>query len=378
MRFILHSSSTFERWDWTATERGIGGSETCHIEWARRLAARGHHVISYAPVPWSSTLFHEGVWWKPVEEADYSQPGTWLVFRAPELADQFPAERYPDQQRFLICQDVWYPTLSKARADRFDAVIALCQEHGRYLIEHYSLENVGISSNGISSDRMALLAEVERDPCRIIYASSPDRGLLTLLRIFRRVREQVPAAELHIYYGWNNIDKAIADWRAAHPGTGHHPWEKAKADIARESAQPGVEWHGRIGQAELWSEYLRSGLWVYPTDFSETSCITCMEAQALGAIPVTRPYWPLAEHIEHGVLLEGNPVADKLVRARYVKEIVELMGDEERQAEIRSAMMPWARRHFDWDVVIDQVESWGIPAQANPSPVAGDLAGVLL
>ena len=308
-RFILHSSSTFEPWDWTATEKGIGGSETCHIEWAQRLARRGHEVISYAPVPFDGSRFHEGVEWKHFKSADFSQPGTWLVFRAPEVVEKFDLAR-TDQRRFLICQDVWYPSLTKARADKFEAVIALCIEHGRYLIEQYSLENIGISSNGIASDRMWHVQTVGMGPTpyggrnshRIIYASSPDRGLLTLLRIFRRVREQVPDAELHIYYGWNNIDKAIADWQKAHPGaTGSHPWKEAKADIERESAQPGVVWHGRIGQSDLWREYLRSGLWVYPTDFSETSCITCMEAQALGAIPVTRPYWPLAEHIQHGV-----------------------------------------------------------------------------
>src|SRR5690606_33018557 len=34
----------------------------------------------------------------------------------------------------------------------------------------------------------------------------------------------------------------------------------------------GIVYHGRVGQDELAREFLRSGVWAYPTWFSETSC----------------------------------------------------------------------------------------------------------
>ena len=61
---------------------------------------------------------------------------------------------------------------------------------------------------------------------------------------------------------------------------------------------PGVVFHGRAGQEEVARSYLQSQLWLYPTDFEETSCITAMEAQAAGchivatrcgALPETAP-----------------------------------------------------------------------------------------
>ena len=362
MRFILHSSHRgFGPWDWTtAKERGIGGSETSHIEIARRLARRGHKVLSYAPVPFEGTRVDDcGVMWKPYEGADYSLPGTWLVYRAPSVIDQFPESVRSAQRLYLICQDVWYPDLTHENGSKFDAVVALCEEHGKYLGGRYGLENVGISSNGICSDTLRSLPGERRHVNRLIWASSPDRGLLTLLKIFRRVREVVPSAGLHIFYGFDNIDLAIADYEKARGSKGWHPWKKAKEEILEAASQPGVVWRGRIGQQELWREYLQASYWVYPTDFTETSCIASMEAMALGCIPITRPYWPLAENVQHGVLIDGDPVGDALVRARYVKAIAELMGDPCLREQIRGEMVPWALDYFNWEVVVDQVEEWG-------------------
>jgi len=59
------------------------------------------------------------------------------------------------------------------------------------------------------------------------------------------------------------------------------------------------------------------------------------------------------------------------------------MNDDERQDEIRTAMMPWARQHFDWEVVADQVEGWALAEQRSvPEPSdympISDFEGVLL
>jgi hypothetical protein len=48
-------------------------------------------------------------------------------------------------------------------------------------------------------------------------------------------------------------------------------------------------------------------VWAYPTNFSETYCISALEAQAAGAIPVTTRIAALAETVRCGTLLEpGN------------------------------------------------------------------------
>ena len=69
--------------------------------------------------------------------------------------------------------------------------------------------------------------------------------------------------ELHIFYGFNNIEKMIRSY----------PYlAKMKENIEEQTDQNGVFWHGRIGQKQLYREFLKSGIWCYPTEFFETSC----------------------------------------------------------------------------------------------------------
>jgi hypothetical protein len=83
-----------------------------------------------------------------------------------------------------------------------------------------------------------------------------------------------------------------------------------------------------------------------------------MEAQAYGAIPITNPVWAVGEHTKYGVLIDGDPESEPLVRAKYVLEVVKMMLDPDRQETIREQMMPWARKEFDWGKFTLQWERW--------------------
>jgi glycosyltransferase involved in cell wall biosynthesis len=357
MRFIFYSPVNFEDWDWrNSIERGIGGSETSHVEMAWRLARRGHEVISYAPIPPDCPGEWRGTFWKRYEEADFTQDGLWIIYRAPETLDKFGPRR-PEQPRWLMCQDTWYPTMTEARAEKLDRVLALCQDHVAHLkaSAQYIGDKLWFTSNGAKVD-LARALEADgapvRNPKKLIYASSPDRGLVPLLDIFGRARELVPDLELHVFYGMDNIEKLLAQgssWAKSH-------FSGLKTKLDRLLKQPGVHWRGRISQVELYKEWLSAGLWCYPTDFTETSCITCMEAQALGAIPITRPLWALTDNVQHGVRLDGTPAMDPLTRARYVKAIYQLATNPALQDRIRGPMMAWARSSHNWERWVDQWE----------------------
>lgn len=351
----LYSPIHFETWDWTAADRGIGGSETHHIELAWRLARRGYQVVSYCPLPPDSAHEHDGVRWLPLAEADFTQPGVWVIYRSPETLEKF-AEEHPHQQVWFVAQDEWYPSWQERHSRIVDKFIALCATQGRACARRQPLlaERLVSCGNGL---RVDLLRKIEREgivriPTKLIYASSPDRGLKGLLTIFTRAREFVPALELHVCYGFDNIDKLIA----LNPKFSFY--RRVKADIERLLGQPGVTWHGRVSQADLYRHWLSAGLWCYPTNFTETSCITCMEAQAMGAIPITHPLWALAENVHHGVFIEGDAYGDPLVRARYAAWIVRLASDPALQDQIRRDMMDWARVQFNWERIVDMWDLW--------------------
>jgi len=351
MNFIFLSSPTYEAWDWTNPDTvGIGGSETSHIEMSNRLADRGHTVFSYAPMADDGPVINpHGVTWAQCKYASKEHSGVWVVYRDPEVIDGIPE----GQPIWLICQDVDYWTLTEERGRRLTRLVALCETHARYLKKRYpfAADKVFISSNGIKSELIqeAAAEKIERNPHRLMFASSPDRGLYQLCMIFQRAKELIPDLELHVYYGFDNIEKIVDKFPLA---------RRHRNEVLHMLEQPGIEFHGRTPQPALIREWFKSGIWCHPSNFTETSCITCMEAQACGAIPITTPTWAIEQNVEHGVFIEGDPVGDNLTRARYVLELVKMANWIGRQESIRENMMPWARKHFDWEKFADQWEDW--------------------
>lgn len=351
MRVHFYSPNRIEPWSWRNLETGIGGSETSHIELAWRLADMGHDVVSYTALPDGHAGIWRGVNWRDLEEADLTEPGLWIIYRSPTTFKVFA----PTDTRWawLVCQDVYYPDWGQevVRARR---IIALCHTHKSYLLDlaPYTQEQLVLSSNGVRVDLIDELAPVKRNPKRLHYSSSPDRGLTALLDIFERAKEYIDDLELHVFYGIDNI-KMIAD---AHGD--RRPWKKSFETVERAQSMDGVVFHGRTGQRTLYEEWMKAGMWVYPTDFSETSCISCMEAQCMGAIPITRPYWATIDNVKHGIFIEGSPSNDALVRARYVEAIVRVASNPEQQEVIRREMMPEARQRLDWWRVAEQWNGW--------------------
>jgi len=79
---FLVAPKAFEPWNYLSpNDPGIGGSETMVCEVAWRLAARGHQVTVYAPIPDDTGAQHRGVEWRHVSKANYTQPGLWILVR---------------------------------------------------------------------------------------------------------------------------------------------------------------------------------------------------------------------------------------------------------------------------------------------------------
>jgi len=127
-----------------------------------------------------------------------------------------------------------------------------------------------------------------RNPHRVIYASSYNRGLETILDNWKSIKEAVPDAELHVYYGWNTYDRAVA--------TGDVQDKGFKQRIIDKMAQPDIFEHGRVGHKELLKEYAKAGVWAYPCEYSgEINCIALTKAIGAGCIPVTNDAFVMAE-----------------------------------------------------------------------------------
>jgi len=357
MKFIFISPIHLEKWDYrNPLEVGIGGSETAHVEVAIRLAKRGHTVISYSPKPKDAPIHYKGIEWRNLKEADYSQDGIWVVGRAPFIANRFTT-KHTNKKLWLVMQDVVYTRATKQQIQKFDLLLPLCPSHVNLTtsLYPYMKEKIVLSSNGIRSDIIKQIEKkgIKRNPYKLIFASSPDRGLLALLKIFKTARRMIPELELHVFYGFNNIDK-MTD---ADVPIGSE--QVTKRQILEEMDQPGVFYRGRIGQRQLYEEWLSSGVWCHPSAvFAETSCITSMDAQACGAIPITAPLWAIADNVRYGYFVDGYPLTDSIARQQYVDYLIDLLQkrDKDEVESMRKEMMSYARKRFDWERIVDQFE----------------------
>lgn len=350
--FYFYTDIAFEDWDYNnAVKQGIGGSETSIVEMSWRLAEEGHNVTVYAPIKKSTKPVWRGVKYKRYEEATFNENGIWILYRVPQIIDKF-TKRHKGQILWLLWQDWDYPTLTKERSDKVDHHITLCKAHGRYMIDRYPFtqKKLWLSSNGIKRE---LIEEIEkekikRDPFRVMYASSPDRGLKSALQVIKKAREYEPRINFHAFYGFNNLDKLIK-------GQPDSPMAKDKDEILSLLKQKNVFFHGRINQKQLMREWFKSSTYLYITNFFETSHISGMEAQACGAIPVFSPIFAQKENIRWGMAVEGAK-EDPLTIAKAAGDLVKLVSNKAFQEETRPKMMEWARGRFEWDNFVYQWE----------------------
>ncbi len=288
----IFCGSTGQAWSPDSLHKGgIGGSETAVVRVAEELAARGHRVKVWAEC--------EGIW----NGVSYSFARDFV----PWECDTFIAWRQigpkcPARRRFVWSHDVHFGPATDEQL-RGVTVLALSEWHRRYLAERYPTADIEVLGNGIDPERFE--REVERIPHRLIYAQSPDRGLDVLLKAFPDIRAEFPDAELHVFYG---MDLA----RARMP--------TFVATLEQVAQQPGVTLHGRVDQERLAEEYLRADALLYPAVmpdgnlFTETYCISVVEAQAAGCMPITPTYGALSETNAKGIHAENMKYAIRELR----------------------------------------------------------------
>lgn len=300
-------------------EQGLGGSETMVVELAKRLSLAGHRVRVYTSTGKHGEGIFDGVEYRQSEHLAMAKECDVLVaWRNASLID-LPIKA---KLRLLWVHDIWAGGATHKNLLKTDRILALSNWHKEFVKNHHNVadRHVRVTRNGIDLSRFD--HDVERNPHRAIYSSSPDRGLPVLLDVWPRIRERVPDAELHVFYGFYN-------WRKAAEASGNQEQLDAIHFLMNRMVDlqtQGVRFRDKVSQAELAKEFLASGVWAYPTWFSETSCLTAMEAQAAGCRVVTSSIAALNETVgpTNGTLIDGDWLSPEY-QEHFVDEVVRAM-----------------------------------------------------
>lgn len=177
----------------------------------------------------------------------------------------------------------------------------------------------------------------------LFYGSSYDRGLDILLNMWPAIRKAVPDAQLHIAYGW---DLFLVGYR-------DNPERMAWKDmIDKAMKQHGIKHYGRLGKVKLSKLREKCGIWAYPTYFAEINCITALESQAAGLVPVTMNSFALKETVGSGVKIDGD-IYDLKTQKEYIKALLEMMTNTAKWQEESAKAVEFAK-NYSWETIADK------------------------
>ena len=277
--------------DLNSQDRQVGGGETAMISISKELVGMGHEVMvfydtkpgKYDGVDYLPTgLFH------PMAlSMEHDVLVSWDNPHAFRIASK-------SKMRVLAFQ------LNNTFVGPFDYIIDRymhpSQWHAKRYQELYpemSAEKcIAPVTNAVDFSRYIPQAganEVEIDPYRVIYSSSPDRGLHHLLEIWPSIVEKEPKANLHVFYDmdtWINSVMSLAE-------EGKETITTDRARILKEqvgSGLPNVVFHGGVGQGRVAQAQLEANVLAYPCDPvqpTEGFSMTILEGIAAGCNVIT-------------------------------------------------------------------------------------------
>lgn len=117
---------------------------------------------------------------------------------------------------------------------------------------------------------------------KLIYASTPHRGLDVLLAVFQKLLEERDDIELDIYSSFKLYDRPEMDKQF-----------QELYQAAQETKN--VNYHGTVSNDEVRKAMMNSHILAYPCCYEETSCITLIEAMSAGLLCVVPGFGALPE-----------------------------------------------------------------------------------
>jgi len=276
---------------------GVGGSETWVIEMARNLKAINPELTVVVFCKCKEPENFEGVGYNPIE--------MFHTFVANNVVDTCIISRYTQYVPValeghvkdvgvifhdLIQDETVIPVNTKIKW-----LFCLTDWHSKYIKTRFPDFNVQTLNYGVSS-KFSSGTKVKNS---FIYSSFPNRGLVVLLKMWKKIYQKFPDAILNLYC---DVD---GEWvnRVA-------PDEMKEVKQLLAEVQ-GVVYNGWVPKGTLAKAWETSEYWLYPCKFEETFCLTALEAAASKTLAVTNNLAALEDTVgDRGVITHGNPLEE--------------------------------------------------------------------
>lgn len=321
MRIAFFPSGCVDFTGRTLEERPLGGIETAVIRIAQALSDLGAEVIVFSnhqnpPLGRPLYLPHRAIGdLGPVDVLIVVREWRPLFFPIQARARLFWTGDAHDQPQTIGLGD-------KRIASRIDALLAVSEWHAKNLAaaSGFPSGKVMVLPNGFHEDYFTGSETKVRK--RLMYSSTPYRGLEHLPGLFKAIQQRHNDAELHVFSGYDVYRSGQS------PGAPEQALQQLEQIRAAFSTLPNVHFRGNVLQAELAREYMRSSILAYPNTFAETSCITALEAQAGGCVTVCSQRGALPETVgQSGVTIPGDP-GSTAYNSAFIETVCQLLADD--------------------------------------------------
>lgn len=180
---------------------------------------------------------------------------------------------------------------------------------------------------------------------KLFWGSSYDRGLDILLNMWPKIIEKYPDTLLVICYGWDMFIKGYAN------NPERMNWMERMEKLMK---QKGITHYGRVGKNALKVLRKDSTIWAYPTYFCEINCITALECQSDGVVPVVIKIGALDETVQSGIKIEGD-IYDEETQDEFLQALYLLLGKPDKWKE-ESKKAKEFTRNYSWEKI---AKEWG-------------------
>ena len=251
----------------------------------------------------------------------------------------------PKKKNILWLHDTWDDPESqhlrdKEKRERFDKLVFV----SNYQFQTYHLahgipyaESI-VLKNAI--DPIKLDGKKDTDVVRLIYHTTPHRGLEILVPAFEEIAKQMgDKVHLDIYssfeaYGWKERDKPY-----------EHLFERARN-------HPQITYHGYQPNDVVRDALKEAHIFAYPNIWPETSCISAIEAMSAGCLVVHPNFAALPETTANfGVQYQWHE--DINVHANvFVNQLYQAIQDIHSENMNRRLIFGknWVDNFYNWDL----------------------------
>ena len=295
-------------WDkWSGKDiltKGVGGSETYIIEMARYIQKFGYFNVFVFCNCETNEIF---------EDVNYLHLSDYYSFIQNNYVDISIISRYTDyipvtiqsnvKNIFVVFHDLIQSIIvpNDNKIKHFFCLSEWHVQHFNEILPDYK----NLTSHlyyGIDQSKFIMNDNDEIIPYKFIYSSFPNRGLLQLLELWPLIFKKYPSATLYIYC---DVDGKWVNDIA--------PEDMIKCrQLIKLYNKININYCGWVDKTTLAQSWITADVWFYPCTFTETFCLTALEAALTKTLVITTDLGALQNTVsDRGVIIKGNPKTDE-------------------------------------------------------------------